>query len=169
MRHFELSVFDGENGLDLQAIDRPDATYDMVVCNNVIEHVRDDAKALAELMRITRPGGVVALAFPDVLNEPRTRSWGYADPCRYGHFRVYGADVLSLFDEALPADVLIVVALGLDATTGVEEPLFFLTRATSISTAIKAAIPSAHLLKRDRSSDLLDYMNRRGHLLQAHG
>lgn len=39
----------------------PDATFDAVVANFVINHVGDPAAAVAELRRVTRPGGRVAV------------------------------------------------------------------------------------------------------------
>ena len=44
--------------LDIEKLDVADASYDVIVCNHVLEHV-DDGKALAELYRILRPGGRV--------------------------------------------------------------------------------------------------------------
>jgi SAM-dependent methyltransferase len=43
----------------------PDATFDLVLSNEVIEHVRDDREALAEMARVTRPGGRVLLFCPN--------------------------------------------------------------------------------------------------------
>jgi SAM-dependent methyltransferase len=42
-----------------------DATFDLVLSNEVIEHVRDDREALAEMARVTRPGGRVVLFCPN--------------------------------------------------------------------------------------------------------
>lgn len=42
----------------------PDETFDCVVCSDTIEHVDDDAAAVAELFRVCRPGGVVILTMP---------------------------------------------------------------------------------------------------------
>ena len=40
-----------------------DADADVVFSSNVLEHVPDPARMLAEMIRVTRPGGVVYLAF----------------------------------------------------------------------------------------------------------
>lgn len=42
-----------------------DETYDMVLCNHVIEHIREDNEALRELARILRPGGLLILGVPN--------------------------------------------------------------------------------------------------------
>jgi SAM-dependent methyltransferase len=49
----------------------PEATFDLVVCNHVLEHVPDDAKALGELRRVIKPGGLAVLQVPysDVLTK----------------------------------------------------------------------------------------------------
>ena len=74
---YEISVFEGENPLDLEAIDRADASYDLVICNHVIEHVANDRKGLRELMRITRPGGFVQITVPAPYTREVTVDWGY--------------------------------------------------------------------------------------------
>ena len=43
---------------------RTDA-FDIVVCHHVIEHVRSVPGVLRELVRVTRPGGSILLAFPN--------------------------------------------------------------------------------------------------------
>ncbi len=50
--------------LDLQKIDLPDANVDVTLTPHVLEHVPDTERALAELFRITRPGGSVMLMIP---------------------------------------------------------------------------------------------------------
>ena len=42
----------------------PDATFDRIVCSEVLEHIPDDGAALAELHRVLRPGGVLAVTVP---------------------------------------------------------------------------------------------------------
>ena len=44
-----------------------DAAFDVVVLNEVIEHVRDDAATLKEALRIIRPGGHVVIYAPNRL------------------------------------------------------------------------------------------------------
>jgi SAM-dependent methyltransferase len=42
-----------------------DQSFDNVVCSQVIEHIPGDDLALAELIRVLRPGGVLVLGTPD--------------------------------------------------------------------------------------------------------
>ena len=44
-----------------------DAAFDVVVLNEVIEHVRDDAATLAEALRVIRPGGHIVIYAPNRL------------------------------------------------------------------------------------------------------
>jgi SAM-dependent methyltransferase len=41
----------------VEQLDVPDASFDLVLCTQVLEHVRDPAKALQEIARVLRPGG----------------------------------------------------------------------------------------------------------------
>ncbi len=50
--------------LDIQDTKLPDESYDVVVCNHVLEHVDDFRKALKEMYRILRPGGTFICSFP---------------------------------------------------------------------------------------------------------
>lgn len=68
---------------DVQRIPLPDASFDVLICNHLLEHVADDRLALRELHRILRPGGWGILLSP----VERTRIFG-----QYDHRRIYGAD-----------------------------------------------------------------------------
>ena len=86
--------------LDIEAMDLPDAGFDMVMANHVLEHV-NDAKALAEMFRILKPGGQAVITVPmiegwdqtyenpDLATEEELRLH-YGDPT---HLRFYGRDV----------------------------------------------------------------------------
>lgn len=43
----------------------PDETFDYILSNEVIEHVRDDGAALAEMARVLRPGGRALIFCPN--------------------------------------------------------------------------------------------------------
>jgi SAM-dependent methyltransferase len=46
----------------IEAIPAADASFDLVLCIQVLEHVDDPAQAVRELARVTRPGGRVLLS-----------------------------------------------------------------------------------------------------------
>jgi SAM-dependent methyltransferase len=48
--------------LDLEEIDEPDASFDVVLCREGLMLVQDPALALREIVRVLRPGGRVAVA-----------------------------------------------------------------------------------------------------------
>ena len=86
--------------LDIQDIDLPDGSYDVIVCNHVLEHVEDYRLALSELHRILRRGGLLIISFPV---DPRYATV-YEDASitdeqdrishfgQHTHLRVFGAD-----------------------------------------------------------------------------
>ena len=61
---FDLSAHRGDIQLDLQAIDLPDASVDVILTPHVLEHVPDTERALAELFRVIAPGGRMYLQIP---------------------------------------------------------------------------------------------------------
>ena len=65
-----------------------DAVFDAVVLGEVIEHVEDDARALAEAHRVLVPGGVVAISVP------RNPAWFSSTDEWAGHFRRYTREQL---------------------------------------------------------------------------
>ena len=98
--------------LDIQKTGLPDESYDVIVCNHVLEHVDDFRKALKEMYRILRPGGSFICSFPmdpkvELLDEDpsvqteeeRLRRFGQND-----HLRVFGMKAdrfLTAFKEVL--------------------------------------------------------------------
>lgn len=49
---------------DITDIPAPDASFDVVLCTEVLEHVPDPLAALRELARLVRPGGTAVLTAP---------------------------------------------------------------------------------------------------------
>jgi SAM-dependent methyltransferase len=47
----------------------PDATFDRVICSEVMEHVHDYEAAAAELARVVKPGGRLAITIPTQTSE----------------------------------------------------------------------------------------------------
>ncbi len=41
-----------------------DNSYDLIICSEVVEHVKDDVKAIAELNRVLSPGGTLIITVP---------------------------------------------------------------------------------------------------------
>jgi len=77
-----------------------DNSYDIILCNHVLEHIPDDTKAMQELYRVLRPDGWGVFQIPQDLNREttfeddtitdkaeRAKIFG-----QYDHVRVYGRD-----------------------------------------------------------------------------
>lgn len=85
---------------DITNITHPDNTFDVILCNHVLEHIRDDHKAMSELYRVMRPGGWAILQTPmnnqaQVTDEDITLTDPKEMQRRFGqndHVRVYGLD-----------------------------------------------------------------------------
>lgn len=72
----------------------PDESYDVIICSHVLEHVRDDRKALGEMKRILKSDGKIIFLVPVDLNatcideewglseEENWRRFGQGDHCR---------------------------------------------------------------------------------------
>jgi SAM-dependent methyltransferase len=45
---------------DVYALDYPDGTFDVVFAHQILQHLSDPVRALREMGRVTRPGGLVA-------------------------------------------------------------------------------------------------------------
>lgn len=74
--------------------------FDVVFCNHVLEHIEDDQKAMKELFRVMKPGGMGIFQVPQELSRETT----YEDATitkaedkalhfgQYDHVRIYGRD-----------------------------------------------------------------------------
>jgi SAM-dependent methyltransferase len=80
---------------DPTALPLPDASVDRVIASEVLEHIPDDATAMAEIARVLRPGGRVAVTVPRY--GPERICWALSDEYHAnegGHIRIYTAGVL---------------------------------------------------------------------------
>jgi len=50
--------------MDIHEIPFEDGKFDVVLCNHVLEHVRDDIKAMSEIRRVLKPGGWAIMQIP---------------------------------------------------------------------------------------------------------
>jgi SAM-dependent methyltransferase len=80
----------GEVNGDALRLPFPDASFERVIASEVLEHLWDDAGAIAELARVLQPGGRMAVTVPT--RFPERVSWALDH--RYhdtpgGHVRIY--------------------------------------------------------------------------------
>lgn len=81
---------------DALALPYDDETFDVVLISEVLEHVPDDDRAIAEFVRVLKPGGVAAVTVPRWL--PEQICWALSDAYHEvegGHVRIYKADELA--------------------------------------------------------------------------
>jgi len=91
-------AFDGDQRVTVSTDALPDApvledragTFDLVVCQNVLEHIADDRSALEAMATALRPGGHLALLVP-----AGPKLFGALDDA-YGHWRRYRPEELSV-------------------------------------------------------------------------
>ena len=92
--------FEADKNHDIQAIDEPDNSFDIIICFHVLEHIPDDRKAMSELHRILKQGGVCYIQTPfkdgdiyedNSITTPKGRleHFGQED-----HLRIYSVDGL---------------------------------------------------------------------------
>jgi SAM-dependent methyltransferase len=80
---------------DLLALPFPDASVDRVMASEVLEHIPDDVTAMAEIFRVLKPGGRVAVTVPRY--GPERICWALSDEYHAnegGHIRIYKASVV---------------------------------------------------------------------------
>jgi len=52
--------------LELEAIPHDDDIFDLVICNQVLEHLKNYSKVIDELVRVTRKMGYIAIGIPNL-------------------------------------------------------------------------------------------------------
>lgn len=84
---------------DIASIPVENDIYDAVLCSEVLEHVSDPVQALAELARVTKPGGVMVLTAPFaslVHFAPYYFSTGFSRYWYEHHLHSLGFEILEL-------------------------------------------------------------------------
>jgi SAM-dependent methyltransferase len=76
---------------DVTAVPLPDASFDAILCTEVLEHVEEPLRAVDELARLLRPGGRLLLTVPAACRVHRVPT----------HF--YGGFAPDFFDRSLVA------------------------------------------------------------------
>jgi SAM-dependent methyltransferase len=135
----EVSTYGSTNSLDLMKIARDSDSYDLVVCNHVLEHVQYDNAAMTEMVRVIKPSGFVFLTFPDPTNQKVTVEWAQPRPEQHYHWRVYGRDVVDRFRKYIPMYGVYSV-VGYDPVTEGDDLIFFLTKSKIGSQRLKRKI-----------------------------
>lgn len=85
---------------DIRKMVFEDNKFDFVICNHVLEHIDEEQKAMKEILRVLKPGGIAIIQVPidyslnktfedsDITSEKdRQKYYG-----QYDHVRLYGKD-----------------------------------------------------------------------------
>ncbi len=94
--------------MDITNVACKENTFDVILCNHVLEHIKDDKDAIRELYRVLKPGGWTILQSPvdlelettfedpDIVTpEEREITFGQSD-----HVRIYGRDYKDRIENA---------------------------------------------------------------------
>lgn len=85
-----------------------DNTFDLLICNHVLEHIIEDSDAMKEMCRVLKPGGTALLQVPISKNslstiedeniiDPKMREKFYG---QFDHVRLYGQDYSQRLTDA---------------------------------------------------------------------
>ena len=119
-----------------------DATFDRVICSEVLEHLGDDSAAMRELARVLRPGGTMAVTVPRF--GPELVNWALSDEYHNvpgGHVRIYRRRQLF---ERLRASGLQITGTG--HAHGLHSPYWWLRCAVGTTNEDHVAVRAYHRL-----------------------
>ncbi len=94
--------------LDLTNLNLPDQCFDVVICLHVLAHISNDRRAMREIFRVLRPGGVSLIMTPmntstqkteedPTIIAPKERDKAFGE---WDFVRVYGLDFVDRLKEA---------------------------------------------------------------------
>lgn len=98
VKYTSIGFKDTERKMDVQEMSFDSHSFDAIICNHVLEHVKDDKRAMRELYRVLKPEGWAILQVPytpisktveggAVTEQEKEKKFGQKD-----HLRLYGTD-----------------------------------------------------------------------------
>ncbi len=85
----------------MRDLDVPNESFDVIFASHVIEHIDDDIRAIKEVYRVLKPGGLAILPVPILVDK--TVEYGAPMPLEDLHVRAPGLDYFdkyrSVFDR----------------------------------------------------------------------
>lgn len=94
--------------MDIKDIPFTENTFDVLICNHVMEHIDDEPKALHEILRVLKPNGWAILQVPinpalevtyedPTITSPKEREKHFG---QYDHVRFHGLDYPTRLEKA---------------------------------------------------------------------
>ena len=108
VKYYEGYYYDRNvNLMDVTSLPFDSGSFDVVICNHVLEHIDDDRKALNEIHRILKPGSWAILQVPisqkleetfydPSIKTPEEREKAYG---QFDHVRIYGQDYTKIIER----------------------------------------------------------------------
>lgn len=132
---------------DITQLDFADASFDVIYCSHVLEHVLDDRRAIAEMARVLKQDGWAVILVPITaeqtfedasITDPKERERVFGKP---GHVRRYGADFRDRLlaggfevETVLASDFLAPEELErMRISPGSESTVFYCTKASAFA------------------------------------
>lgn len=93
--------------MDILDVKFPNDTFDLVICNHVLEHITEDILAMKELYRVLKPNGKAVLQVPisavleDSYENPLVKTDKEREELygQFDHVRVYGQDYVKRLES----------------------------------------------------------------------
>jgi len=125
-KSYEVSIFE-DGGIDIQKINRSDASYDFITISHVLESVPNDQASIKELKRVLSDNGFIHLILADPLKE---QSIDFESATGvFGFYHKYGVDFADRFDfDANNLNLIIIKSL--DPITGLFEIIHLITKSS---------------------------------------
>lgn len=103
-RHIKCDLFPKSSEIekaDITNLQFQSDSFDVLIANHILEHVDDDARALSEIYRVLKPGGIAILQTPfsrkllhtwsdGGINDAAARNQAFGQE---DHVRLYGQDI----------------------------------------------------------------------------
>ncbi len=93
----DLEMENVDHNVDLQNLPFNNESYDFIYASHVLEHVPNDRKAISEIRRVLKPGGIAVLPVPFVAEK--TIEYPEANPNEAYHMRAPGYDYIDRYKQ----------------------------------------------------------------------